>query len=134
MSAIIPNPDHDAPWTKCSVDYLVGAANRPQIQSLKQRSYDLMQIEAGSRVIDIGCGPGVDTIELAGRVGPQGHVIGIDADPRMVAAANAAATKAGLGERVQHFVASSLSLPFVKGRFDACRCDRVLQHLSRRDG
>lgn len=72
MSGIIPNPDgHAAPWTKFSVDYLVGTSNRPQIQSLKQRSY----VEAGARVIDIGCGPSVDTVELAGHVRPGAYLL-----------------------------------------------------------
>jgi ubiquinone/menaquinone biosynthesis C-methylase UbiE len=39
------------------------------------------------QVIDIGCGCGATTIELAGRVGPEGHVIGVDISAPMLARA-----------------------------------------------
>lgn len=41
----------------------------------------------GERVIDVGCGGGGTTIEIAGRVGPQGTVLGVDVSPALVAAA-----------------------------------------------
>ncbi|MEO6463071.1 MAG: class I SAM-dependent methyltransferase [Candidatus Eisenbacteria bacterium] len=36
-------------------------------------------------VIDIGCGPGTATLRAALRVGPGGHVLGVDLAPQMVA-------------------------------------------------
>ena len=36
------------------------------------------QVAPGEHVIDIGCGCGATTIELARRVGPTGHVLGVD--------------------------------------------------------
>ena len=41
----------------------------------------------GERVIDIGCGCGSTTIELARRVGPKGYVIGVDVSVPMLARA-----------------------------------------------
>jgi ubiquinone/menaquinone biosynthesis C-methylase UbiE len=45
------------------------------------------KVARGERVIDIGCGCGATTIELARRVGPKGHVVGIDVSVPMLARA-----------------------------------------------
>jgi ubiquinone/menaquinone biosynthesis C-methylase UbiE len=42
------------------------------------------QVAAGEHVIDVGCGCGGTTIELARRVGPAGHVLGIDISAPML--------------------------------------------------
>jgi len=44
-------------------------------------------ITTGERIIDIGCGCGASTIELAGRVGAQGRVMGVDISAPMLARA-----------------------------------------------
>jgi SAM-dependent methyltransferase len=41
----------------------------------------------GDRVLDIGCGLGDTTVRLAGLVGPEGHVHGVDVAERMIATA-----------------------------------------------
>ncbi len=49
----------------------------------------------GSRVLDVGCGGGVDVLLAARRVGPEGHVIGLDLLPEMCERALANAREAG---------------------------------------
>jgi len=44
-------------------------------------------IRAGIRVVDIGCGTGGTTLELARLVGPEGHVLGLDISAPMLARA-----------------------------------------------
>jgi ubiquinone/menaquinone biosynthesis C-methylase UbiE len=110
-------------------DYLRRAAQSAPIHAIKERTYELMQIAAGSRVLDIGCGPATDTIALAQRVGASGAVMGVDHDPAMVAEANAEAVRAGTHAWTQHRQADVAALPFANGVFDACRGERVLQHL-----
>jgi SAM-dependent methyltransferase len=56
---------------------------------------DALGVSAGERVLDVGCGPGTTTIELAGRVGSGGEVVGVDISSKMVAAASRRA--AGVG-------------------------------------
>ena len=82
----------------------------------------------GARVLDVGSGGGADAVALAEVVGSAGTVDGIDADPFMVAAANMAATAAGVAERVQHKLSRADRIPFADDRFDVARAERVLQH------
>ena len=54
-------------------------------------------VEKGATVLDLGSGPGYDLIAAAERVGPEGHVIGIDMNDDMLNAARRNAEAAGLG-------------------------------------
>ncbi len=47
----------------------------------KRRSYELLRLQPGNRVLDLGCGPATDTIDLADLVGPTGAVIGWTTTP-----------------------------------------------------
>ncbi|MEZ0123595.1 MAG: class I SAM-dependent methyltransferase [Candidatus Reddybacter sp.] len=53
-------------------------------------------IEAGQRILDIGFGCGDSSIEMAGKVGPQGQVHGVDISVAMVEAAENKAAKKGV--------------------------------------
>ena len=110
-----------------SSDYLKFAGE--SVQHIKQRTYELMQIRAGQNVLDVGCGPASDTIELGRLVGPEGQVFGVDHDPEMVAEAERRAQEAGVAAWVEHRLADSAALPFESGAFDSCRSERLLQHL-----
>jgi ubiquinone/menaquinone biosynthesis C-methylase UbiE len=52
--------------------------------------------ELGDRVLDIGCGLGDSTVQLARLVGPEGHAHGVDVAERMVAGAREEAARTGL--------------------------------------
>jgi ubiquinone/menaquinone biosynthesis C-methylase UbiE len=78
----------------------------------KRRTYELMDITAGDAVLDVGCGPGTDTIPLAGLVGPTGRVVGVDFDPEMLAEADRRAAEASVDDRVEHRQADATALPF----------------------
>jgi ubiquinone/menaquinone biosynthesis C-methylase UbiE len=98
---------------------------------IKQRSYVLMHIQPGQSLLDVGCGPGTDTIPLARIVGQAGQVTGVDYDPAMVAEAQVRASKADASGWVCHKQADAALLPFPTGTFDACRSERLFQHVSR---
>jgi len=99
------------------------------LRATKQHSYELMRIQPGGKVLDVGCGPGTDTIALAQLVGPTGQVVGIDFDPAFVVQASKRALEAGVSSRVTHQHADATNLPFESDSFDACRSERMLQHL-----
>jgi SAM-dependent methyltransferase len=52
--------------------------------------------DPGSRVLDLGCGFGDSTLQIAEMVGPEGHAHGIDVADRMIERARADAEKAGI--------------------------------------
>jgi SAM-dependent methyltransferase len=96
----------------------------------KRLSYARMRIHPGASLLDVGCGPGTDTLALAELAGPDGSVAGVDADAAMVAEAERRAADAGLSGRVKHRTADATALPFDGGRFDAARSERLFMHLA----
>lgn len=58
-------------------------------------------ISPGDTVIDLGCGPGFFTIEMAKKVGEQGKVIAVDLQKEMLEKVRCKAEKLGLFSRVQ---------------------------------
>jgi ubiquinone/menaquinone biosynthesis C-methylase UbiE len=99
------------------------------IQREKEDSYRLLDLTDGGSVLEVGCGPASDTLALAKLVGVSGRVVGIDVDPEMVALAGERTRSAGLGERLTHLVGEATALPFADNTFDACRSERLFQHL-----
>ncbi|UDY34778.1 class I SAM-dependent methyltransferase [Dermatobacter hominis] len=58
---------------------------------------DRLEAQPGGRYLDIGCGTGPTSIELARRIQPGGVVEGVDISPSMIATAQARAADAGVG-------------------------------------
>jgi SAM-dependent methyltransferase len=78
---------------------------------------DALRASPGERVLDIGCGPGTTAIGLAGRVAPDGEVVGVDISPAMVAAATRRAAAAGVTNI--RFVAANAQTETLGDGFDA---------------
>jgi ubiquinone/menaquinone biosynthesis C-methylase UbiE len=97
--------------------------------AIKRRAMALLDPRRGQRLLDAGCGPGLDTAALVPLVGPHGRVIGVDHDLRMIEAARGHG-RAASGAGAFHLVGDGARLPFADGWFDACRCERVLQHVA----
>lgn len=53
-----------------------------------QRLWELAGVRTGSRVLDVGCGPGYGSADLARLVGPAGAVVGVDESEGFVAELN----------------------------------------------
>ena len=58
--------------------------------------FSLRQPQAGERIVDLGSGAGFDCFIAAGKVGPQGHVVGIDMTEEMLAKSRKTAQAMGL--------------------------------------
>jgi len=56
----------------------------------------LGKLHPGERIVDVGCGAGIDSLIAAKKVGPDGRVIGVDMTPSMLEKARHAAEKTGL--------------------------------------
>ncbi len=79
--------------------------------------FSLGAVHPGERVLDLGCGGGVDTILAALMVGPSGSVVGVDLVPEMLARAQENAALLHL-ENIRFETASAESLPFAANSFD----------------
>jgi len=71
---------------------------------------DRVGIVPGERVLELGPGPGVFTVDAAQRVGSQGRLIAVDIQPEMIIQAERRVREAGL-TNVQTYVASAYDLP-----------------------
>jgi ubiquinone/menaquinone biosynthesis C-methylase UbiE len=92
---------------------------------------DLLDITPGERVLDVGCGSGAVTREIARRVGGRGVAVGLDPSPALLAVARELAKKAGFGDSVEFREGNALRLPFGDASFDAVVCVTVLSHVPR---
>jgi ubiquinone/menaquinone biosynthesis C-methylase UbiE len=90
-------------------------------------SYLLPQLTAGQSLLDVGCGPGTVTIDLALRLAP-GEVVGVDTSSAVIEIARAAAKDAQAN--VTFDVADAYRLPFAENSFDVVHAHQVLQHLT----
>ena len=57
--------------------------------------FSIGALRSGERVVDVGCGAGIDSLIAARMVGPDGQVVGVDMTPEMLARARRAADEAG---------------------------------------
>lgn len=93
-------PSLFAPWAT----YLVQRANPQQ----------------GEHVLDIACGTGIVARHIAPRVGLQGIVIGLDANPDMIDMARTAAEREQIA--IEWKTSSAEQLPFPDEHFDLILC------------
>lgn len=89
----------------------------------------LLDIAAGDRVLDVGCGSGVVTREIARRVGSRGLAVGLDPSPALLAAARELAEKAGFADRMEFREGDALRLPAPDRSFDVVVSVTVLSHV-----
>jgi len=99
----------------------------PLTQEIKRRMSELCPIDAGDRVLDVGCGLGHELARLSERVGRRGRAVGIDANPAMIAEARRRAAEAWFPG--QYEVGDAHNLGFPEDTFDLCRTERVLRYL-----
>ncbi len=88
-----------------------------QIGPLGREAMDLARVSAGEKVLDVGCGCGDTTIELARRVSPGGHVLGIDLSTPMLERAKSRAESEGV-ENVTFVRGDAQSYRFPPKKFD----------------
>ena len=75
-------------------------------------------LKSGQTVLDLGSGAGLDCMAAATLVGPEGHVIGVDMTPEMVALASENARSAGFAS-VEFRQGEIEHLPVGDGQVDA---------------
>lgn len=89
--------------------------------------YLLPRLHERARILDVGCGPGTITLDLA-RIAKAGSVIGVDRSDAVISEARAAAQRAGVAN-VGFTVGDVYALEYEAGTFDVVHAHQVLQHL-----
>ncbi|MFV0253234.1 MAG: class I SAM-dependent methyltransferase [Beutenbergiaceae bacterium] len=90
-------------------------------------AYLLPHLRPGMDVLDVGCGPGSITVDLASRV-PGGRVLGIDSSVEVLNRGADLAVAQGV-ENVEFEPADVMSLPYAPDSFDVVHAHQLLQHL-----
>jgi SAM-dependent methyltransferase len=91
-------------------------------------AYLISRLPPGANILDVGCGPGTITADLAALAAP-GRVVGVDAAADVLAEARTAAERRGV-TNVSFEVGDVYRLAFGDGSFDVVHAHQLLQHLS----
>ncbi|RHZ62442.1 class I SAM-dependent methyltransferase [Aspergillus thermomutatus] len=90
-------------------------------------AYLLPHLRPDMRILDVGCGPGTITVDLA-RLVPNGHITGLERAPEVLPQARALAASHSL-TNIDFVAGDANALPFADGTFDLVLCHQVLQHV-----
>lgn len=107
------------------ISYLDVAKNH--FAAAKKASHSLLSLQLGERVLDVGCGTGDDVRELSALIGPRGMAVGVDKSESMITEARR--RNRGWNLPVQFDISDAEQLAWESNYFDACRADRLLQHV-----
>jgi ubiquinone/menaquinone biosynthesis C-methylase UbiE len=96
------------------------------IKNIRAQAAKRMNLAAGQKVLDLGCGIGGATFPIADAVGPGGLAVGVDISSAMVEAAR---KRAGNRAGVDFRVGDATAIPFPDKFFHSARCERVFLYL-----
>ena len=122
-------PDYIAKHLAEQGTYLEAVSATSFLQQVAGNGMQLLHLQPGQRVLEVGCGNGMFLPELAEKVGSAGKVVGIDHAESFVLDARRKVAAAGLSTLVAVEQADAYRLPFDDDVFDAAHCERVLMHL-----
>ncbi len=92
--------------------------------SWRRRAVRASGLKVGGSALDVACGSGKLTAELAKLAGPKGRVVGLDFSPRMLEVARHD------HPGIEFTEGDALSLPYADGTFDATTIAFGLRNLS----
>jgi len=96
---------------------------------LRRRFLRFVPIRPGDVVLEVGCGTGAVTRDLAALVGRRGSVVGVDPSRVILGEARKLSRSVG-GGRIMLRQADGAHLPFADGRFDVALAITVILHVA----
>jgi len=133
MEPINTTPAGDAvhPWDKAAEGWSANSALvNAWLQDVTPAMLAAAAIGPGSRVLDVAAGAGGQTLDIAHRVGPSGHVLATDISTRILALAADNLRAAGV-RNVETRVADAQDLRLAGAGFDAAVCRLGLMFCER---
>src|SRR5579862_1248329 len=118
-------PDHSGN-PRYFIDFLEMVERLPDVREIRERSYRQMRISPGASCLDAGCGLGFAAREMAGLVGVEGSVRGVDISEAMIAEARQRSREY---DNVEFWTGEACDLPYAHQTFDAVRMERVLLYV-----
>ncbi|MGB3410674.1 MAG: class I SAM-dependent methyltransferase [Microthrixaceae bacterium] len=97
-------------WAKRMDDH----ANLPDLYG--SAAITALDVRPGEKVLDIGCGQGITSVDLAERVGPTGHVVGVDISQAMI---DGAVSRLAGQSRAVEFRVGDAAIESFEDTFDA---------------
>lgn len=91
------------------------------LTEIKQLCYAQMGLAEATKILDVGCGRGLDVLRLNEKLAQDGMVVGLDVDLDPF--------PAELPSGASFVVGDATNLPFEAESFDVVWSDRLLQHL-----
>jgi SAM-dependent methyltransferase len=116
-----------ADGTSPYVEALEAFDNIDQLRELKALAWQRGGFKRGVRILDVGCGFGLETLRLAREVQGQGLVAGVDLSQEFIDIARQRASAESLD--IDFRVADAASLPFDDAHFDCVRAERLLIYI-----
>ncbi len=104
--------------------------SHPDVVQRRQRVRQALALRPGERVLDIGCGPGFLTTEIAAEVGANGWACGIDISTSGLAAARHRAAGQPWSPWIEFMEGNATALPFPDRSFDAAVATQVYEYVS----
>jgi SAM-dependent methyltransferase len=115
-----PNADQITYWNTRAGETWAAMQKRidAQVGPLGLKGIEQLALSEGESVLDVGCGCGTTTFEIARRVSPSGHVTAVDISKPMLDVARRAADEAHV-RNVTFLEADAQIYAFGAGSFDA---------------
>jgi ubiquinone/menaquinone biosynthesis C-methylase UbiE len=98
------------------------------LREVNELSYKLAGLPGPKTILDVGCGPGLDSVAMA-KLAKNGRVTGIDISGDMLVEARKLAASEGAAGNTTFVEGSADKLPFDDASFDAVRAERLFQVL-----
>jgi ubiquinone/menaquinone biosynthesis C-methylase UbiE len=108
-------------------EFILWAVTRNREPAFRRAIADLVGLQPGEAVLDVGCGTGMQALVAKERVGETGRVSGIEPSLEMVTYAKRKAARRGVSVDIQPGVIEQLNFP--DQSFDVVLCIIVMHHM-----
>jgi ubiquinone/menaquinone biosynthesis C-methylase UbiE len=100
----------------------------PGSNELTRKAFEMIpHLPESPRILDVGCGPGMQTVELLRR--STGKVVALDVLPQMIERARANAESAGFSSRLETIVADMKEMAFPASSFDVIWSEGAIYNM-----